>query len=167
MRLSVLVLLACLCFFAHPAQAQTYQTTASSMSYVYQGGAHQLYLTAEWVYGSGGSYQWSGNVVAFELSVSAFTSQENYANGIAHSTNLYTYHSQPGQWIVESVGGSNVRVYGYRYVSLQTGYIYAISLQPKCNGEYKTGYYGSWNPFTWTGVQQTLGPLDLLNPGDD
>lgn len=164
------VLMLCLCFVSPtPVLAQTYSSTESALSYVYVNGSHMVKMESQWIYSAsgGGSYQWAGNVVQFDLTISAFTSQENYTNGIAHSTNLYTFNSQAGEWIVEALEDGSVRVKGHRYVSLQTGFVYALSMQPKCRGEYKVGWYGSYSGFVWPGVQQTLGPLDLLHPGDD
>lgn len=161
------MLVCCILLFLCPvrAQAQSYTGTASDMVYGYYNGSNSLYLFSEWFYASGGSgsYQWSVNCIKFDLTVTKYYSLAHYQSNNAISTNTTALTCGNGEWMVQQWNQSTVRVSGAKYISLEEGYYYSLSLAPSVHGNYKIGYYGSWTPFTWDGESQTA-QVDLTYP---
>lgn len=147
---------------SRPASAQSYSSTDSSL--VYNTTYNRLEMSSEWFHSIGSGVNWYFWNCRYELTISVYTSQSNYDNGIAQSTNITTYYVDPYSFGQGAYSPGVGRVYGYRYATLQQGYIYSLSMLPKVDGSHQIG----GNPptyFTWPSVTRTL-VVDLIHPGD-
>jgi hypothetical protein len=132
-----------------------------------------LRMDTEWLFDSTTGW-FDFYAVSFDVQVSLFTSQANYTNGIAYSTNTTNYSATSGNWGYGSYGPGTGRVWGSREIQLPQGYVVSVSCVPKTSGGFTpapTGPPGSNHspvpptPFVWSGQTSTL-TVDTLNPGD-
>lgn len=147
------------------AQAFTY-TESTPLTIVYTGGAHKLEMQSAWYYdNSAGSYMWNTPGVSFDVTLTAYTSSENFQNGVVHSTSTTNHPCSAGEWSVALYSPGVVRVYGYKQITLPPGFYYSVSVLPKAHGAYRLNFFAQWGGFVWNG-QQRGGYFDMIHPGD-
>lgn len=142
--------------------AQSYTSTDSSLSYDTVNS--RVVCEAEWFYPIASNVYWYFWNCRFEVTISVYTSQENYDSGNAQSTNITTYYVDPYSFGQGAYSPGVGRVYGYRFFQLAQGYIYRLTMLPKVDASHQTG----GNPptyFTWPSTSRSI-TVDLIHPGD-
>lgn len=168
MRFIVVLFLSCVCFLC-PVRVygHSYSGTSASMLYGTFNGSDSLCCFSEWFYSNSGSgaYMWSAGAVEFSLTITKYTSTQNYQNNNPVSTNTTTWVCSAGEWAVQQWNETTARVSGTKYIVLDQGYIHAISLAPKATGSFRPSYYAQFSTFWWNGEVKTA-TVDLLWPPD-
>jgi hypothetical protein len=149
---------------------QSYVSSGVSANYGYYNGANYLYCAGEFFYGNSGSgsYQWVGQAIKFDLTLVKYSQYDpdHPENNTPISTVTTTWALGNGEWMVQQWNPTTARISGAKFLSLEEGYIYSVTVTVKGFGSYRASFYQQFSSFQWTG--QTSDPLlvDLVNPGD-
>lgn len=164
---NALMVVFCVSLFLCPvrASAQSPSYVSSALAYDFYNGQNQLYCFGEFFYVPGsGSYQWSGDVIRFTLTVVKYDSYAQYVLANPLSTTVTTYICTSGEWMVQQWNSTTVRVSGAKYLQvLDEGYFFDITSSVKAYGSYRPSPYSQWQSIVWDGEARNI-QVDLTHP---